>query len=212
MEIRAYTEADRAELRALFGRAGEGAPTASLWGHVESEAAIYLDPYLDREPESVLLAVVDGALAGYLVGCLDSSGFPSESARMEQAIKRYRLMLRPATMAFFARALTDMAWARLRREPTAGELTDQRWPAHLHINVEPMARGTGAAAGLMHRWFDRLRENGSPGCHLQTLRENTRAVRFFERMGFHTYGQDPLVPGLRHQGGRLHQRTMVWTP
>ena len=31
MEIRGFAESDRAELRELFGRAGEGAPTASLW-------------------------------------------------------------------------------------------------------------------------------------------------------------------------------------
>ena len=43
-EIRTFAEDDRAELRELFTRAGEGAPTASLWGHEESEAAIYLDP------------------------------------------------------------------------------------------------------------------------------------------------------------------------
>ncbi|GAB3476233.1 GNAT family N-acetyltransferase [Amycolatopsis cihanbeyliensis] len=212
MEIRTFTEADRAELRTLAGRAGEGAPSASLWGHAESELAIYLDPYLDREPESVFLAVVDGALAGYLVGCLDGRTFPSESDRLVGAIKRHRLMFRPRTAAFFARALADTALAAVRREPTAGDFDDDRWPAHLHINVEPRARGTGAAAGLMNRWFDRLRETGSPGCHLQTLRENTRAVRFFERMGFVAHGPTPLVPGIRHQGKRLHQRTMVWTP
>jgi hypothetical protein len=46
MEIRTFAEADRPALRELFPRAGEGAPSASLWGHPESEAAVYLDPYL----------------------------------------------------------------------------------------------------------------------------------------------------------------------
>ncbi|MEV0050559.1 hypothetical protein AB0H34_08720 [Saccharopolyspora shandongensis] len=64
----------------------------------------------------------------------------------------------------------------------------------------------------MNRWLDRLREAGSPGCHLQTLCENTRAVRFFERMGFAKHGPTPLVPGIRHDGKRLHQQTMVWNP
>ncbi|MEU6265088.1 GNAT family N-acetyltransferase [Saccharopolyspora shandongensis] len=72
--------------------------------------------------------------------------------------------------------------------------------------------GTGAAAGLMNRWLDRLREAGSPGCRLQTLRENTRAIRFFERMGFAKHGPTPLVPGIRHDGKRLHQQTMAWNP
>ncbi|NYI05296.1 GNAT family N-acetyltransferase [Allostreptomyces psammosilenae] len=212
MEIRTFAETDRAELLGLFARAGEGAPTAALWGHAESEADIYLTPYMDREPDSLFLAVVDGALVGYLAGCLDGAAFPSESARMEGAIRRHRLVLRRRPAAFFARAAADSAWAALRRQPTAGELDDRRWPAHLHINVAPSVRGTGAAAALMNRWFDRLREHGSPGCHLQTVAENTRAVRFFRRMGFVEHGPTPLIPGLRHDGRRVHQRTMVWTP
>ena len=212
MEIRTFAETDRADLRELFSRAGEGAPSASLWGHEESEAAVYLYPYMDLEPDSLFVAVFDCALIGYLCGCLDSSKFPSESERIEKAIRKYRLIFRPKTAAFLARSMVDMASAAIRREPAAGEFNDARWPAHLHINVAPLARGTGAADGLMKRWFDRLRETGSPGCHLQTLVENTRAVRFFERMGFAKHGPTPLVPGIRHGGKRLHQQTMVWSP
>lgn len=211
-EIRAFVEADRAGIRGLFGRAGEGAPPGSLWGHEESEAAVYLDPYMDLEPGSLFVAEVDGALAGYLAGCLDSSTFPKESERVEEAIRKHRLIFRPRSAAFFARASVDVAFATIRRESTAGDFDDARWPAHLHINVVPAARGTGVAEGLMEGWLDRLREAGSPGCHLQTLVENTRAVRFFERLGFARYGPTPLVPGLRYGGGRLHQQTMVWSP
>jgi GNAT superfamily N-acetyltransferase len=108
--------------------------------------------------------------------------------------------------------MVDVTWARVRREATAGELVDARWPSHLHINVAPAVRGTGAADELMRQWLDRVREAGSPGCYLQTLVENTRAVRFFERMGFAQHGPAPLVPGLRHGGKRLHQQTMIWSP
>jgi hypothetical protein len=64
---------------------------------------------------------------------------------------------------------------------------------------------------LTNRWFDRLRDNGSPGCHLQTLVENTRAVRFFERIRFAAHGPTPLVPGMGHGDKRLHQQAMVWS-
>jgi ribosomal protein S18 acetylase RimI-like enzyme len=211
-EIRTFTEADRAELRALFGRVGEGAPTASLWGHEESEAAIYLDPYMDLEPDSLFVAVVDGALVGYLAGCLETSALPSESARMTKAIGKHRLIFRLRPAAFFVRSMADLVRAAIRKEPTATGFDDARWPAHLHINVASSARGTGAADALMNRWFERLGETGSPGCHLQTVAENIRAVRFFERMGFAKYGPTPMVPGLRHKGEPVHQQTMVWNP
>lgn len=212
MEVRTFAEGDRAELRELFRRAGEGAPTASLWGHEESEAEIYLQAYMDLEPESLFVAVVDGALAGYLAGSLDHSQFPAESERIARAIRKYRLVLRPRPAAFLFRSVLDMAWAAVRREPTASDFTDIRWPAHLHINVVSAARGTGASDALMRAWFQRLRDNGSPGCHLLTLAENSRAVRFFERMGFAKHGPTPLVPGIRHDGRPVHQQTMVWSP
>jgi ribosomal protein S18 acetylase RimI-like enzyme len=208
VEIRRFSEVDRPALRALFGRAGEGAPTASLWEHEDSEAAIYLTPYMDLEPESLFVAVVDGELVGYLTGSLGTA-VPSESSRMDRAIREHRLVLRRGPAAFFARSLLDVVGAAVRRRPAAGELHDPRWPAHLHINLLPRARGTGAAAGLMDAWSTRLRETGTPGCYLQTLVENRRATRFFERVGFVAHGPTPAVPGLRYEGGRVHQLTMV---
>jgi GNAT superfamily N-acetyltransferase len=212
IKIRSFAHTDRAELRTLFGPAGQDGPSASFWGHKESEAAIYLDPYMELEPETLFVAVADGALVGYLTGCRDSSKFPSESERVTRAIRRYRLVVRPGPMAFFARSVLDLAWARIGRGPTVKDFVDPRWPAHLHINVAPAARGTGAADRLMRRWLDWLGDTGSPGCYLQTLAENTRAVRFFERMGFAKHGPTPPVPGMRQGGKRLHQQTMVWTP
>jgi ribosomal protein S18 acetylase RimI-like enzyme len=166
---------------------------------------------MDLEPESLFVAVADGALVGYLTGCVDSAAFPRESARIEDAIRKYRLVFRPRSMGFFGRAVVDAARVKLRKEPSSGEFDDQRWPSHLHINVAPEARGTGAGSALMNAWFERLTAAGSPGCHLQTLVENQGAIRFFQRMGFAVHGPTPLVPGVRYQGKKLHQQTMVYT-
>src|SRR5690625_3363324 len=132
MRIRTFTPADRAALQALFRVAGQGAPTESLWGHAASEAAVYLDPYMDRAPDSLLLAESGGAPVGYLTGCLDSAAFPGEAARMAAAIRRHRLFAKPACARFFARGLADTAGAALARRATAGGLDDARWPSHLH--------------------------------------------------------------------------------
>ncbi|MEP7763364.1 GNAT family N-acetyltransferase [Sanguibacter sp. 25GB23B1] len=211
--IRPFVPSDRERLNALFVRAGAGSPSSELWGHAESERAVYLDPYVELEPDSLFLAEVDGELVGYLTGCRDSSRLPGEDERITRVIKQYRLMTRPRTIGFFLRATADMVWAKVRQEETvSGEFSDPRWPAHLHINVAPEARGSGVAGALMQRWIDRLTDSGSPGCYLQTLVENTRAVRYFERMGFSAHGSTPLVPGIRHQHRRLHQLTMVRPP
>lgn len=212
MEIRTFVSSDGPQMMDLAAEAGKDALMGSLWGDPESEAAVYLTPYYTLEPESFFVAVVNGSLAGYLAGSLGTA-VPSEEKRMDQAIREYRLMSRRESRGFFLRAMVDSAWSAVRRRPTAGELEDPRWPAHLHLNVVPSARGTGAAAGLMEAWFDRLRAVNSPGCYLQTLVENVRAVRFFTKMGFTPHGDAPFVPGIRGpKGEKLHQQTMVWAP
>ncbi|MGX6512840.1 GNAT family N-acetyltransferase [Rhodococcus sp. SJ-2] len=209
MRIRTFTDNDRAALRTLFERAGQGSPTETLWGQTDSEAAVYLDPYMDLEPASLFVAEQKGALVGYLAGCVDTEAFPSEDTLIADAIRRFRPFRSRQAVAFFGRSMIDAAAAAILRTPTAGQIRDPRWPAHLHVNVAPEARGTGAASGLMDAWFERLRSEQIPGCHLQTLVENTRAARFFERMGFTPHGGTLPVPGLRYRGARVHQLTMV---
>ena len=62
----------------------------------------------------------------------------------------------------------------------------------------------------MRRWLDRLREAGVPGCHLETVAENTGAVAFFESMGFEKRRAPIPAPGLRSpEGHRHHVQLMV---
>lgn len=204
-EIRSYRESDRDALRELFERAGEGSPSGELWGHPQSERAVYLDPYIEHCPASLFVAETGGELVGYLTGCPPGSSLPSEDDRIVRALSRPSVLVRPATWRFVGRAAIDTVRARAETG-SSGELRDPRWPAHLHIDVAPQARGTGAADGLMDAWISRL---DGAGCYLQTLVENPRAIRFFERFGFLPHGPTSTVPGVRYRGGRVHQLTMV---
>ncbi|WP_438015127.1 GNAT family N-acetyltransferase [Sorangium sp. So ce315] len=212
MHVRSYRPSDHQALRALFACAGEGSPTASLWQHPTSEAALYLEPYLRADPDSVFLALVDDVPVGYLTGCPDSSRLPSAAELMARVIKEDRLITRRGPAIFFARSVVDVVSARLWRVTTADEgFPDPRWPAHLHINVAPEARRSGAGRALMEAWFERLRAHRVPGCYLQTVVQSEPAIGFFERMGFIKHGPTPEIPGLRYRGAHLHQQTMVRT-
>ena len=180
-----------------------------LWGDPPSEAAIYLTPYVAADAASVLLAEVDGTLAGYLAGCEDSARFPSESDRFDAALRTHRPYRRPGAVRFFARSVADAGIDTVLRRPTASDLMDERWPAHLHIQVAGRWHGTGVADALMSSWLDHLRERQVPGCHLQTLVQNHRARGFFARHGFDPYGDIAQVPGVRHERRRVQQVTMV---
>jgi GNAT superfamily N-acetyltransferase len=116
-------------------------------------------------------------------------------------------LLRPGVAGFFWRSIADLI---RDREAPEEALLDARWPAHLHINLLPEARGKGAGAALMRTWLDRLRTGGSPGVHLGMFAENHNAAGFFRSQGFTPHGDPVLAPGFRMRGGgRMHAQWMV---
>jgi ribosomal protein S18 acetylase RimI-like enzyme len=209
--VRSYVAGDRAAVRDICYRTGlMGEPADGFWRHKESWADLWTSYYTDREPESLYVATVDDSVVGYLTGCMDTAAAPSTDEIMRAVIRKHWLLFRPGTAGFLYRGMLD---SMRDRERARGGFIDPRWPAHLHINLLPAARGRGLGAALMERWQKRLVEADSPGCHLGTLVENVRAVSFFEKMGFRKHGAPALVPGMRgKEGERLHKQIMVWNP
>ena len=205
--VRKYVEGDREaiqEICYLTGYMGDSAER--FWRHKESFVEMWTSYYIDQEPESVYVATIDEAVVGYLTGCMDTS---LATLSIHAQIIKYGLLFRPGTAGFLWRGIIDS----IRDKQVArAALMDERWPAHLHINLLPAARGSGLGRALMERWLTQLKNSGSPGCHLSTLVENTGAVSFFERVGFNPFGEPALIQGMRGPGGeRLHQQIMVWS-
>ena len=59
----------------------------------------------------------------------------------------------------------------------------ERFPAHLHINFSPAARGLGLGSRLLSEFERRLRESSVPGVHLVTGAAE-RNVGFYMRHGY----------------------------
>lgn len=57
------------------------------------------------------------------------------------------------------------------------------FPAHLHINFHPDARGKGLGSLLVKHYIEFLRFHGIPGVHLITSPDALN-VSFYERLGF----------------------------
>jgi ribosomal protein S18 acetylase RimI-like enzyme len=206
--VRPYRAADRGRVRDIAYRTGFlGDPADCYWRDEESFANVWTGYYTDREPQSAFVAERDGAVVGFLLGCVDSSRADSPKVALVREIRRRLLFVRPGTAGFLWRSIFDGL-----RGVTApsGDLDDPRWPAHLHVDLLPEARRGGAGTALMQAWFERLRALGAAGCHLVTLHENRPAVAFFERMGFRRHGPAQLLPGMRMpDGARMHQQVMV---
>lgn len=211
ISIRPYRASDRQSVREIcFATGYMGEPAAWYWRDFASFADVWSGYYTDHEPESLFVATEGERVVGYLLGCVDSARAPSPRAAITRALGRRALLLRPGTAGFFWRSIADSLSSA---EVPSGGVEDPRWPAHLHTNLLPQARGRGAGGALMRAWRERLRLLGSPGCHLATLAENTRAIGFFEHSGFRRHGPPVRVPGLRTRGGaHMHTQWMVSDP
>lgn len=211
--VRPYRAEDRQMVRDVCYATGYmGDSPEWYWRDVESFADLWSRYYTDREPESVFVATrPDGMVVGYLLGCVDTAK-EDEFNRLVgyHALRRYCL-LRPGTAGYMWRTMADVLRDNvIGRRPVPSPLHDQRWPAHLHINLLPEARAGGIGRRLMMLWLDRLRQLDAPGCHVETMAENSRAVAFFEATGFVKRGAPLMVPGMRlRQGGRMHVQRLV---
>lgn len=208
--VRPYRAEDRAAVRRIcFVTGYMGEPVDWLWRDEESFADLFSGYWTDREPDSALVAEIDGEVAGYLLGCRDARRVWNPAPLMLRHMVGRGLLLRPGTAGVLWRMLGDVCVDGARRQLPV-PFHDERWPAHLHIDLLESCRGRGVGAALVRRWLDTLRAEGVPGCHVETLAENERAVAFFTAMGFEPRGAPRPVPGFRSPaGGRHHVRVLV---
>ena len=212
IEIRPYEASDRAGVRNVCYLTGYmGDRVDWLYRDVESFADLFSGYYTDGEPESAIVAVRAGRVVGYLLGCVDTKRAWDPGKVLGRHIIRRGLAFRPGTAGFVWRSAADLLRDRVRGVPfPEAKVLDDRWPAHLHIDLLTEARGSGVGSRLVHLWLDRLRERGTAGCHLETIAENRPAIGFFETMGFRSDGAPVLAPGFRSPaGGRHHIQLMV---
>ncbi len=207
MIVRPYEARDREDVRAVCHLTGfMGEPVDWLWRDRESFADMFSGYYTDAEPRSAFVVDIDGTACGYLLGCVDSDKAWDVGRVVARHVVRRGIALRPGTAGVVWRSVADL----VRDRPRIAEFEDPAYPAHLHIDLLPQARGQGAGRRLMKLWLDRLRELGVSGCHLGTFAENSGAIAFFEGVGFERHGAPMPVPGFRtRDGARMHEQIMV---
>src|SRR5262249_39372452 len=59
------------------------------------------------------------------------------------------------------------------------------YPSHLHIDLLPGAQGRGLGRLMIEDLLGALAARGSPGVHLGMGAVNSRAERFYRKLGFH---------------------------
>lgn len=142
---------------------------------------IYLLPYLALAPElATVVAAPTEPPVGYVLGALDTGSFEAAAEeRWWPALRdRYPLDALPADVpeSYLVR--------RIHEPPTEPADLLAEFPSHLHIDLLPEVQGQGYGRRLLHRLFDQLAAAGSTGVHLGTATANTRAIAFYQAMGF----------------------------
>jgi ribosomal protein S18 acetylase RimI-like enzyme len=211
MRIRPYEAPDRSGVRNVCYETGfMGDPVEWMWRDKESFCDMFSGYWTDREAGSASVAESDGAIVGYLLGCSDSRRVWNEGKLLAHHAFVRGVAFKRGTAGVFWRMTTDGISDALRHRLPPPTYFDERWPAHLHIDLLPVCRGKGVGAALVRGWLERLRREGVRGCHLQTMAQNVGAIAFFEAMGFEKRGEPKGAPGFRtRSGARMDVQLMV---
>jgi GNAT superfamily N-acetyltransferase len=145
--------------------------------------------YTRNEREHTWIAEQDGAVTGYLTAAFDTERYRHAMKRRVLPILLLKSALtgalgEPRSREFLLRRIA--MWAHLAPDPK-GLLRE--YPAHLHLNLDEKSRGEGTGARLMEECLAQARREKIAGIHLETMPENERASRFFQRIGFSEIGR-----------------------
>jgi ribosomal protein S18 acetylase RimI-like enzyme len=180
LAIRPYHPSDLYALYRVCLLTGDSGKDASdhfrdpeLLGH------FYTAPYAVLEPDLCFVLTHDGAPCGYVLGARDSATF---SARCES--EWFPVLRQRYPLPDPGDTTEDAQMIRHIHEgyhPIAGL---EGYPAHLHIDLLPVAQRQGWGSKVMETFLDRLRALEAPGVHLGVGKRNTGAIQFYQRVGF----------------------------
>ena len=173
MQITDYTPAYKDGVRAVcLATASERARTQAT--HRAFTFDMYCDEYLDHELALVLEE--DGTAHGYILCAPDFDAWIQHAEPYHARI----------------RALGPNYVERLAREVDTYRRHKDRYPAHLHIDIEPGFTGGGWGGKLLEELASRLTGQGVPGLMLGVSADNAAAIRFYKRHGFEKLEGDKL--------------------
>lgn len=119
-------------------------------------------------------------VVGYLLGCLDTHQH-NEIYKKKVVPKILKRILSgeygfsKATLRHLKSRIKQLIYAEHKIVPPLN-----KYPAHLHINLDRHYRRFGLGGKLMQNYFNLLKEKNICGVHLGTTSLNTQAIPFYE--------------------------------
>lgn len=145
----------------------------NLLGH------LYVGPYAALEPDFAFVLRDGDEVVGYVLGVLDTAAFETrcETHWWPPLRRMYpETAERPPREQSLVRKLH-------RSERTPAALLEP-FPSHLHIDLLPVAQGSGWGRRMIETLLAALARAGSGGVHLGVGGSNRRAIGFYRHLGF----------------------------
>lgn len=175
----------------MTGDAGQDASgqfrNPDLLGHV------FVGPYVVGQPDLALAVVDRDGVAGYCLAARDTRAFEAwAEAEWWAPLREQYPMVHDASPDAEIVGL-------LHTPPRAPDAVVREYPAHVHIDLLPRARGLGHGRDLIERQLASLRRTGVRGVHLDVAAANANAIAFYRHLGFAELEEAPssILMGLR---------------
>ncbi|HEX8372850.1 MAG TPA: hypothetical protein VF585_08730 [Chthoniobacterales bacterium] len=179
--IRPYEPSDRAQVRHLCCETGFlGNPIDAVFEDRELFADYLTQYYLDHEPESSFVILVNGELKGYLLGSRRPHkhqffGFFQNISLVSRGLVRYPGY--NAASKKFVHWILCNGWREVPAAP--------RNVPHFHINLLAEARNVPTTRAIMDAYLAYLYKCGEKQvCGQMVTFHNRRGTKMFERYGF----------------------------
>jgi GNAT superfamily N-acetyltransferase len=159
----------------------------------------WVEPYQLLRPDWtwVLRSENDDRVLGYLTAAPDTVRFCTQRAWLQRMRLLYRWILgrygkgTPELRRWLRRSFhLDPHPEKVFGKDVEVELV-RKFPAHLHMNLDPAAHGKGGGSLLLQALDQRMRQEGISGVHLFC---GTGPMGFYERCGFQVRSRR-ILPG-----------------
>lgn len=162
-----------------------GDDATALYDDPDLLGHLYVGPYVTRGLGTQLIVNDEQGAAGYLLSTDDTADFEAWAEAVWWPPLRVRYPIRDDD------SLDAGLVRHIHAPPQTPEDIVREYPAHLHIDLQARARGTGLGRVLIDRLLTELRERQVDGAHLEVDTANANAIGFYEHLGFREVGRPP---------------------
>ena len=140
---------------------------------------LFAAPYAIFEPDFCFILALDSAPCGYILGTRDSITFYEQCEKQwfPELRKRYPLPQKKEE------SLEANLIQHLHRNQIVVKGLEN-YPAHLHIDILPIAQRKGYGRKLIETFLSKLQSQNIQGVHLIVSKNNQNAIGFYRQVGF----------------------------